>query len=62
MDEHIPRAVTGGLLRRGVDVLTAQDVNMLTESDRDHLKLATKENRVIFTQDVDFLRLHQAGV
>jgi hypothetical protein len=62
MDEHIPRAVTGGLLRRGVDVLTAQDASMLEASDHDHLELASKENRIIFTQDADFLCLHQAGV
>ena len=62
MDEHIPRAVTGGLLRRGVDVLTAQDANMVEASDRDHLQLASKENRIIITQDADFLRLHQVGV
>ena len=52
MDEHIPRAVTGGLLRRGVDVLTAQEANMLEASDHDHLELASKKNRIIFTQSV----------
>ena len=29
MDEHIPKAVTEGLRRRGVDVLTAQEADML---------------------------------
>jgi hypothetical protein len=30
-------------------------------SDEDHLSLAQREGRVIFTQDADFLRLHGAG-
>jgi hypothetical protein len=29
MDEHVPRAVTDGLRRRGVDVLTTQEADML---------------------------------
>jgi len=57
----VPRSVTGGLLRRGADVLTAREANMLGASDQDHLNLANEQNRVILTQDADFLRLHQAG-
>ena len=61
MDEHVPRAVTEGLRRRGVEVLTAQDAGMMTAEDEQHLVLALGEGRVIFTQDADFLRLHAAG-
>jgi uncharacterized protein with PIN domain len=60
MDEHVPRAVTEGLRRRGVDVLTTQEAAML-EADEQHLAVALSEGRVIFTQDADFLRLHAAG-
>lgn len=58
MDEHVPRAVTEGLRRRGVDVLTAQDAGMRERADEEHLVFASRESRVIFTQDTDFLRLH----
>ncbi len=61
MDEHVPRAVTEGLRRRGVDVLRAQEAGMLEAEDQQHLALALREGRVIFTQDADFLRLHAAG-
>lgn len=62
MDEHIPRAVTDGLRRRGVDVLTAQEAGIHPADDDEHVKLAVREGRVIFTQDMDFLRLHAAGI
>ena len=60
-DEHVAHAVARGLQRRGVDVLTAADANMLGADDEDHLALAVSQNRVVFTQDDDFLRLHAAG-
>jgi hypothetical protein len=62
MDEHVPKAVAQGLRRRGVDVLRAQEVDMTSADDLRHLELASREHRVIFTQDADFLRLHNAGV
>lgn len=62
MDEHVHKAVTEGLRRRGVDVLRAQDAGMMAASDRMHLDFAAKEGRVIFTQDADFLGLHDAGI
>ena len=61
MDEHIPKAVTAGLRRRGVDVLTAQEAGLHPAEDGQHLALAVSEGRVIFTQDADFLRLHATG-
>ena len=62
MDEHVQRAVTQGLRRRGVDVLTVQEAELLGVSDTKHLTRANTERRVIFTQDTDFLRLHATGV
>ncbi len=61
LDEHVPRAVTEGLRRRGVDVLTAREAGMLQAKDEQHLAFALSEGRVIVTQDADFLRLHAAG-
>lgn len=62
MDEHVANAVTEGLRRRGVDVLTAQEAGMYPADDDKHLELAVKESRVVFTQDADFMRLHAAGL
>lgn len=58
LDEHVHPAVAAGLRRRGVDVLTTQEASMLSATDEEHLVLAAREGRVIFTQDEDFLRLH----
>ena len=60
-DEHIARAIVRGLRQRGVDVLTVSEAGMLGASDKDHLAKAREENRVVFTQDDDFLRLAAAG-
>jgi len=62
MDEHVPPTVTEGLRRRGVDVLTAQEAQKLAASDEEHLAFARAQERAIFTQDADFLRLHAAGI
>jgi predicted nuclease of predicted toxin-antitoxin system len=60
-DEHVAKAVVRGLRQRGVEALTVLEAGMLGASDEEHLKRARNEDRVIFTQDDDFLRLHAAG-
>jgi len=62
MDEHVDAAVTEGLRRRRVDVLTAQEAGLAAADDTDHVALARAEGRVIVTQDAHFLGLHKAGV
>lgn len=62
MDEHVHPAVTAGLRRRGVNVLTAQEAGLLNTPDEQHLTMAAELGRVIFTQDADFLRLHASGL
>lgn len=61
-DVHVPYSVTTALRRRGVDVLTAQDVGMERASDQEHLAHATAASRVLITQDADFLALSASGV
>ena len=48
MDEHVPRAVTAGLRRRGVDVVTAQEAGLHPAEDERHLAFAVEEARVVF--------------
>ena len=55
MDEHIHKAVTNGLRIRGVDVLTVQEDGLAGEPDLIILDRATALNRLIFSQDQDFL-------
>ncbi len=61
-DEHIDLAISNALQKRGVDVLTAQEAGMLGAPDEDHLQLAISQQRVILTQDTDFLRMHKSGI
>ncbi len=60
-DEQCAKAVAQGLRRRGVDVLTTPEAGRLGASDEEQLAFARRENRVLFTQGDDFLRLHASG-
>lgn len=55
MDVHVPLAVTSGLRRRGVDILTSQEDSSQEFNDEALLRRATELGRVLFTQDDDFL-------
>jgi Domain of unknown function (DUF5615) len=57
MDVHVHRALTDGLRSRGVDVLMAQEDGATEWEDPDLLERATAVNRVLFTNDQDFLRI-----
>lgn len=61
LDEHVAQAVADGLRRRTVDVATTGDANLLGAEDDDQIAYALSENRVIFTQDEDFLVSAAAG-
>jgi hypothetical protein len=56
MDHHVPRPITSGLRRRGVDVLTAAEDGADRLSDPDLLDRAAALERVLFSQDRDLLR------
>lgn len=62
LDEHVPKAVTEGLRRRGVDVITVQELGLQAAEDAWHLERASQDGRVVVTQDADFLRLHASGL
>jgi hypothetical protein len=55
MDHHVPSAVTEGLRRRKVDVLTAYEDGLAAADDEVILQRATTLGRAVFTQDEDFL-------
>ena len=45
------------LVKSGIDVVTAQELQALGDSDEQHLQRATEMKRVVCTQDQDFLRI-----
>ncbi len=55
MDVHIPVAITEGLRRRCVDVLTSQEDGTRTLDDEKLLQRATDLGRLLFSQDEDLL-------
>lgn len=61
VDEHVPKAVVGGLRRRGIHVVRVPEVDRLGDGDEEHLAFARREGLVVFTQDADFLRLAAAS-
>jgi len=60
MDVHIPLAITEGLRRRGIDVLTAQQDGATRLEDDWLLQRATTLDRVLFSQDEDLLTIAAA--
>ena len=62
LDEHVAHAIARGLRQRAIDVTTASDAGLLAATDEEHVVFALGQRRVIFTNDADFLALHQSGV
>lgn len=61
LDEHVANAVAAGLRRRGIDVTTTPEMGLSGATDDEQLAFIRSQQRVIFTQDEDFLRLHAQG-
>lgn len=61
LDEHVDPVIADGLRRRGVDVTTTADAGLIGATDQVQLDYIRAEQRTIFTEDADFLRLHAAG-
>ncbi len=57
VDHHVRGAVTKGLRRRSIDVLTAFEDGRSEVPDAEVLGRATFLGRVVFTQDDDFLAI-----
>ncbi|MEC4813883.1 MAG: DUF5615 family PIN-like protein [Scytonema sp. PMC 1069.18] len=57
LDEQVKSVIARELRRRGIDVTTTVEVGLRTQSDDAQLDLICQEQRVLFTQDDDFLRI-----
>jgi hypothetical protein len=55
MDVHVPRVITNGLRRRGVEVITAQEDGSAELEDPPLLDRASELNCPLYTQDDDLL-------
>lgn len=62
LDENVSNAIADGLRRRGINVTTTAEVDLISVSDEKQIEFALNEKRVIFTQDDDLLKLHKSGI
>jgi predicted nuclease of predicted toxin-antitoxin system len=60
-DENVATAVALGLRRRGFDVTTTAEANLLGISDEQQLAYCLREARVMISHDEDVLRIAAAG-
>ena len=61
LDENVRNAIAQGLRRREIDVTTTPEQSLIGISDKEQLEFAISQERVIFTQDTDFLRMNQSN-
>ena len=57
LDEQVKKSIAEQLTSRGINVTTTTEVGLRTKSDLEHLEFICQEQRVIFTQDDDFLKI-----
>ena len=57
-DTHIAKAVADQLRASSIDVIRCEEINMEGAKDADHLMYATRETRIMISQDEDFTILH----
>ena len=58
LDENVENQIAKSLRTRSIDVLTTHEADHIGWKDEQHLEFARVEQRVIVTQDTDFLKLH----
>ena len=62
LDEHMDPDIAAALWQYGIDITTTVEQELRTEDDERHFERACLEDRVIVTDDVDFLRLAASTV
>ncbi|MFW0860320.1 MAG: DUF5615 family PIN-like protein [Dehalococcoidia bacterium] len=60
-DEHVPYPIVEGLRRRGIDIVTVQEIGLASTRDEIIMARAREEGRIIYTRDADFLRHSRGG-
>ena len=62
LDENVSFNIARGLRRRGLDVTTYHESDLVQTTDLVQLNFAHTQNRVLVTHDSDFLKLHEQGI
>lgn len=62
LDENIPVVIAQQLLRRNIKAVTVRDLDLLGDTDENHLQRAARMKYVLCTHDTDFIELAQAGI
>lgn len=55
LDENVDSAIALGLRRYGIDITTTNDAGLRSQPDEVQLEFIQQTQRVLFTQDADFL-------
>jgi predicted nuclease of predicted toxin-antitoxin system len=61
LDENCDPRIAAGLRLHGIDVTTTPESGLLNASDEEQLAYVISQDRVIVTQDTDFLRIAGTG-
>ena len=61
-DEHTPYEIRNGLIARGIDAVSVQEIGLRSADDKLILATALELGRVVYTSDDDYLRLDASGV
>lgn len=62
LDENIPIAVSTQLKRRGIEAVTVRDLDLLGDSDLNHLERAASMGYVLCTHDADYVEMAGQGL
>jgi hypothetical protein len=62
LDENVPVEIARQLSSRGINVVTVRDLNLLGDSDENHLQRATDMGRVLCTHDSDYIQMASDGI
>ena len=62
LDENVPVAVAAQLHNRGIDAVTVRDLRLFGDSDSNHLQRAADMQRVLCTNDADYVELASSGL
>jgi uncharacterized protein with PIN domain len=61
LDENCAKGLARGLRLHRIDVTTTKVVGLTTSPDERQLEFASKEGRILYTHDDDFLKIHASG-
>lgn len=62
LDENVSVAIADQLHKRGIEAVTARDLDKLGDSDVNHLARATQMAYVLCTHDSDYIALAASGI